>query len=506
MSNKTRLLKNSIYLYIRLGLLIIVGLISSRVILEQLGVDDYGLYSLIGGFVALLSILSSILTGSVSRFITFEIGKGDYESIRTLVLTIINALLIFAIIIFVIGTLIGPPIINYFLNIPKDNLRVALFVYFCSLASFCFNIFALPYQSLVIAYEKISFYSITSILESLLKLIAALLLFIIKDNRLYYYAIFILLISVIIRILYGIYCSVKFSVSKYKYHFNKKLIKPLFGFSIWIGFGSITGILKDQGTTILLNLFFGLVLNTVRGISLQVMSVMNQFTSTIGLAISPQITKAYSSGDKTESVNLTIFSTKVQGFLILLISIPFLISTSYLLKIWLKDFPEQTVPFVQWTIISCIITTLTNSCNPLFLAVGKLKIVQIMSGIVNILYVIFCYIGFKLGFSPVICMILLVFLSVIHFFILTFSINSNITFPLKYFISNCFFLILLIGSLDYIITKTFISIIKLNGFIELIINFLLSSLLLSSFTFLILDKKEKSQLKLKLKLAIKRFT
>lgn len=505
MSQKARILKNSIYLYIRLGFTTLVALITSRVVLEQLGVDDYGLYSLIGGFVALLAIFTSTFTGSVSRFITFELGKGNKEALRSLILTLINVLLIFAVVILIIGMIIGPPLISHFLNIPEDNIQVAQYVFICSLSAFCVNIMALPYQAIVIAYEKISFYSIISIADSAFKLTSALLLFLIKDHRLYYYATFILLGSIIIRIIYSIYCTKKFSVSKYQFHINKTLFKPIFGFSIWMGFGVMAGTLKDQGLTILLNLFFGLVLNTVRGLSLQVMTLLNQFTASLGLAISPQITKSYSSGNVEESISLTLFSAKIQGYLILLISVPIIICTQFILTLWLKEFPIQTVSFVQWIALSCVIITITDSCNPIFLAIGKIRNFQLQNGIVNISYIVICYIAFKYGAPPVFSMILFAAINVVSLFILIFNIKKDIDFPVKYFIGKCFLTFVLIGICDFLFVKGILYYLEINEFAELVLTVVISSTFLSLSMLLILNQSERIQLKNKIAVFLNKY-
>lgn len=445
-----RIIKNTVYLNIRLFFALFIGLYTSREILSVLGINDFGIYSLVGGFVSMLSILTNVFSGTASRFITYEIGIGNPEKLTQTVSTIINILILIAIGVFIIGLLMGNFVIENYLNIPKDRINATYFVYYCSLLVFSINLLSVPYQAILIAHEHMSFYGIIGIVDSLFKLIIVLLLPVFSFDKLYTYSILLTLSSIILRITYGIYCNHHFKESKYHLILNKDVVKKMSSFSLWMGIGSATGILKDQGLGILINIFFGLVLNAARGISLQVMNIFNSFALNISLGISPQITKSYSQGDYHRSISLTFISAKAQGLILIAITIPFILESHYLLDLWLETVPTYTKEFICWGLIVVFVHSITNSLSPIYLAIGDIKNVQIASTCINLLYLAICYLCCKIGMNVIICLQLCVLVEILYFVILSIHLHKKINFPRIKFIKKVIIPIAIIGIISTI--------------------------------------------------------
>ena len=451
-TNKT-IVKNSTYLYIRLLLSLIVNLYISRVVLEELGVKDYGLYTLVGGFVLMFNILTGAFSGTASRFITYAIGIGNETNLIRTISTIINLMIIIAMSVFVIGAFVGPFIIWNYLSIPDGSFDVAKFVFYCSLFAFSVNLYSVPYQSIVLANEKMDFYAIMSIVESLCRLGLVISMKLIQEPKLYYYALGLAIISVIVRIIYGLYCSRKFPESKLRMILDKKITKEMCSFSFWIGAGTAVGILKDQGTNIIVNIFYGVVLNAAMGICNQVMNLFNSLAMNIGLAVSPQITKSYSIGNIQISIKLTFSSAKAQGYLILFAIIPFLVELKYILTLWLKSYPLYTLEFVFWGAIVCLVHSVGSAYGSLFLAIGRIRNLNIICIVINGLYVALCYILCRKGVNVIICMELLLVSESILMIICYMTLKKQVGFPVYSFFVKVIVPMIIIGVTSFLITS-----------------------------------------------------
>lgn len=475
MDNKAdnkRIMKNSIYLYIRLFLAMGIGLYTSRVVLDVLGVDDFGLYSLVGGFVSMLTVLTGTFSGTAARFITYEIGVGNPEILRRTTSTIINLLIIVSIGVFIFGTIFGVVFIDKYLNIPSDRINAAYFVYLCSLFVFSMNLLAVPYQAIITAHEHMNFYAMMSVFESIAKLIVVLSLSCVSFDKLYFYALLFALISVLSRIMYGVYCNHYFVESRYHFLLDKSISKRMTSFSIWMGIGTASGIFKDQGLSVIINIFFNLAVNAARGISLQVMSVFNAFALNIGLAMSPQITKSYSQGNIERSINLTFLSAKSQGYLILVMMIPFLLESHYILTIWLKSFPEYTQEFVCWGVLISFVHVITSAFGPIYLAMGRIRNLQLAGSITNFLFLPICFLCCKEGLSIMVCVQFAFWLEIILLFMNCFFLKKEMNFPIGHFSRKVVLPMILVG----VITLCVVSCVKIIIVDESLIRLLLSSI------------------------------
>lgn len=448
----------------------VIGLYTSRVVLDVLGVDDFGLYSLVGGLISMLSILTGMFSNTATRFIMYEIGVNNPDNLKRTISTIINLLIVIAIGVFLIGLILGSYFIGKYLNIPPERLGAAYFVFCCSLFIFSMNLLAVPYQALIIAHERMTFYAIISILESVVKLILVLLLSYVSFDKLCFYAFFLALVSVLSRIIYGVYCNYHFKESKYHFILDRNISKQMTSFSIWMGIGTASGVLKDQGVNIIINIFYGLMLNAARGISMQVMSVFNSFASNIGIAMSPQITKSYSQGDIKRSINLTFTSAKAQGYLILVMMIPFLLESHYILTLWLKSFPAYTQEFVCWGVLISFMHAVTSAFAPIYLAMGRIKSLQLASSFLCFLYVPICYLCCKSGMDIIICMQLALGLEIILFFMSYFYLKIKINFPFYFFLSKVVLPMFMVGVITLCVAYCVRFIIKDESFARLMLS------------------------------------
>jgi O-antigen/teichoic acid export membrane protein len=369
--------------------------------LNLLGIEDFGLYNLVGGFTSLLSMLTFSISGCSQRFLTFELGTGNEQKLADVFVTIKRILYVFSVCFFCVSLLIGIYAINNIFNIAPNKLHIACVVYVCSLLLSVVQIIAAPYTSLVVAHERMSFYAGMSIIESTLRLGLILTLYAFgSDSRLVAYAFIILFVGILVRVVYGVYVSRNFKEVKRKAKFDRQIFKSLLSFSFWTSFGTSSGLLKDHGISILINLFFGLTLNAAIGIMNQVKGLIYNISSNLNLAISPQITKSFSSGNCDKSVELTFMLAKYQSILMSLVIIPIFFNCEYLLNLWLGDVPEYTPIFVKLICILQWLMAITQSNTPLFLAIGKIRNFQTIISVITLIIVPISYLFYRGGFPP----------------------------------------------------------------------------------------------------------
>lgn len=395
--NNKRIAKNTLLLYLRTIFLMLITLYTSRVILDQLGVDDYGIYNVVGGFVAMFSVISSALSSSISRFITFELGRGDIKRLTTIFSTSVNIQLGLCSIILVLGEAIGIWFVNTRMNIPPDRIIAANWVFQCSILTFCINLISVPYNSCIIAHEKMSAFAYISILEAALKLLICYMLIVSPVDKLIAYSLLMLFVAILIRFVYGMYCTRNFEECKYRICYEKEIVKEMTGFAGWSFFPNVAWIFNTQGVSVLINLFFGVALNAARGIASQVESAVMMFVRNFTTALNPQITKYYANGDKENMFLLMCRGTKFTYFLTLLMVLPLFLETEYVLQLWLKEVPTHTVIFVQLSIIGSIINNIGNTCYTACQATGNIKRYSIVVTTVGFLVFPLTWLGFKLG-------------------------------------------------------------------------------------------------------------
>lgn len=376
-SNNKRIAKNTILLYLRMLLTIVVGLYTSRVVLNTLGVSDYGVYNVVGGIVAMLSFLNSALTAASQRFISFELGRGDKDKLKTIFCTSVTIHAILAIIIFIIAETVGLWFVNTHLNIEPTRMTAANWVYQCSILTFMLTIVSVPYNSCIVAHEHMNAFAYVSILEVILKLLIVFLLLVINYDKLITYGILVLCVAFIIRLIYGLYCKRHFEECTYHFIFNKTLFKEMFSFAGWSVVGNLGFSFKDQVANVILNIFFGTVINAARGVALQVNGIISGFSSNFIMALNPQITKQYATGNIQNSMNLVYAGCRYSFYLLALVSIPVIINMDYILKLWLYNVPEYTSEFLKLALVAALINSIAQPLVTALQATGKIKIFQI---------------------------------------------------------------------------------------------------------------------------------
>lgn len=359
-ANKKRIAKNTLLLYVRMLFLMVISLYTSRVILNALGVNDFGIYNVVGGVVAMFSILSGSLSSAISRFITFELGKGDEENLKKVFSASVTIQLVLSAIIVVLIEAVGVWFLNAKMSIPANRIYAANWVLQFSVITFVINLISVPYNSTIIAHERMSAFAYISILEGVGKLAIAFLIMVSPIDRLIFYAILMCAIAVTIRFVYGYYCKKHFVECNYHFRWDKKLLKNMFGFAGWNFIGASSALLRDQGGNIILNLFFGPTVNAARGIANQVNNAITGFVTNFMTALNPQITKSYASGDRDYMMSLIFQGARLSYYMLLFLSLPVLVNTHYILVIWLKLIPEHAVTFVQLILIFALSESISN--------------------------------------------------------------------------------------------------------------------------------------------------
>ena len=394
--NNKRIAKNTILLYFRMALLMLVTLYTSRVVLDALGVEDYGIYNVVGGVVTMLSFISSSLSGATSRFITFEIGRGSHDKIRTVFRCSLTIYYIFAIIILVLAETIGLWFVCNELVIPADRLNAAIWVYECSVLMFIVSIISIPYNAIIIAYEKMSAFAYISIYEAVAKLAIAILIPFCFIDKLIIYAVLLLLMQLSVRFIYMRYSWKHFDETKdAKWLWNSHFSRELLSYAGWTMNGNLAIVGYTQGISILLNIFFGPIVNAARAISTQVQGAVTQLLGGFTTAIRPQIVKSYAQSDLQYMHTLLLKGTKFSFFLTLFLVVPIFINIDYILHIWLKEVPEYTSFFTRMSLLAALNIALGQPTTMAIHATGKIKRFQIIEGTLLLTIVPIAYVGLK---------------------------------------------------------------------------------------------------------------
>ncbi|RGM46942.1 MULTISPECIES: MATE family efflux transporter [Bacteroides] len=394
-SNNKRIVKNTAFLYVRMIFIMAVSLYTSRIILEALGVEDYGIYNIVGGIVSMFGFINASLSGASSRFIIYSLGEGDKIKSQEIFNSIMTTHYIIAAVVVILAETAGLWFVMNKLVIPDERLTAAFWVYQSTVLSSIIMLVSSPFNALIIAHEKMNAFALISVIEAVLKLFSVFVLFVLPIDRLVIYAILTVTVQVFIRILYTIYCKKHFSESHYHLRFKVDGMKSILMYSAWTMNGNLAIVGSTQGINILFNLFFGPIVNAAYGIALQVQSACNQFCSNFLMAVRPQIIKSYAQDDLSHMHQLILFSTRYSFYLTLLIAVPIISQADYILKIWLVDVPPYTVEFVQFMLVVALNTSLNGSVLIGIHATGDLKKFQMIEGTILLSVVPVSYVLLK---------------------------------------------------------------------------------------------------------------
>lgn len=387
-------------LYLRVIISMIISLWSTRIVLQALGVEDFGIFNVVGGIVVMFGVVSSSLSAAISRFITYELGHGNNEKLRLIFKTSVWIQSAISLIIIVLAETVGLWFLNEKMNIPVSQMTAANWVYQFSIMTFVLDLISVPYNALLIAHERMKVFAYVGIFASLAKLLVAWSLLLVSDGRLIMYAALVMAISVVTRMFYGVYCSRNFAETHGAKGFQRGMFKEIFSFAGWNFIGATAGIFRDQGVNILLNIFFGAAVNAARGIAIQVSSAATTFSNNFMTALNPQITKSYAAGDAKGAMGLVFTGARMGYFLMLLISMPIILQAPYILRLWLGEVPDYSVVFVRLVMLVSLVDVISIPLMTIMLAHGNIRNYQLVVGGCNLLILPLAYIVLWLGFPP----------------------------------------------------------------------------------------------------------
>lgn len=450
-ANNKRIAKNTLLLYGRMLFLMLISLYTSRVILNALGVEDYGIYNVVGGVVAMFSIVSGSLSAAISRYITFELGKKNIGRLKKIFCTAINIQLIIITIVIVLLETVGFWFLNYKMVIPIDRLSAANWVFQFSIITFAVNLWSIPYTASIIAHEKMSAFAYISVFDGIAKLIIAFAILLNPIDRLVYYGLLILIVGLIQRYLYTSYCRRHFHECKYEMVFDGNIMKEMLGFAGWNFIGASSVILRDQGGNILINLFFGPALNATRGIAMSVHAAVYGFVSNFMVALNPQITKNYASGDFDYMFNLTFQGARLSYYILLILALPIIFTTPYLLHLWLGSVPDFASNFVRLVLVFAMSESLASPLITVMLATGNIRNYQFIVGGLQLLNLPLSYVGLRFGLPPETIFVVAIIISVLCEFARLGMLRIMVGMSIKAFLKKVYFNVIVVTILSSII-------------------------------------------------------
>ncbi len=491
LSNSKTIAKNTIYLYIRMALSMVVSLYTVRAVVNILGIEDYGLYNAIGGVVTSLSFLTAVLANASQRFFAIEIGKGNLGDVNKYFCAIFQAYLVLTSVIFLLVESIGLYLLNNTMTIPGERLMASNIVFQISFCTFLISLLGAPFSAIVIAYEKMNIYAFASIFESFAKLGIVYCLYNSPIDRLVFYASLLLMVTISINIIY-LYNARKIANLKINLKVKKNILKELFSYSGWTLFGTMSGVAGSQGVNILLNIFSGPIANTAFAISNQVSSTIQMFASSFFTAVRPPLTKSYSASNFEYMYSLFNFSNKAIFALTFTLTFPLLAKTEFVLHLWLGKVSLYMVEFVRLMLIYALLISLSNPITTLVQAAGKVKMYHtIVDGFALFILPLY-YAFFKLGFDVKYSLCITVVVFAIAHLLRLYVLQTVVDFSIKNYMYRFLIPSMFVCLLSYVIHKTvsfYLNGIVCSNVIEIFVCSI--SVLILSFFFL-LNKAEKS--------------
>lgn len=416
-NNTKRIFFNTIVLYLRMFITMVITLYSSRIVLQALGVEDYGIFNVVGGIVALLTFLKSSLASSSQRFISYELGRKDEDQLKKVFGTCVTSHLLMSLIILIIAESLGLWFLNAKMNIPEGRMVAANWVYQFAVGSLILSMVSVPYNADIISHEKMTYFAVVGIVEAILKLLFAFALLFFNTDSLILYAFLTFFLNLLVFFSYITYCRHKFQESKGVFYFEKEQFKRVFSFSGWAILGQSAVVAANYGTGILVNMFHTVTANAAMGIAQQVNGALTGLTSNFQTAFQPQLTKSYAAKDYEYLNKLISYTSKISFFLLFIVTYPILLNINIVLNIWLTVVPEYTNTFCALFIIASLINALGTALWTSIFATGSIKSYQITSSLIFFSDVILVYIAFYCGCAPTACMVIKVLINLVILFV-----------------------------------------------------------------------------------------
>ena len=428
--NNKRIAKNTLFLYLRMFVMMLTALFTSRIVLDVLGAADYGLNNIIGGVVVLFSFLNSALLSATQRFLNFHLGRQDYKQTNVVFCMSMNTYLLLSIVVVVLGETIGLWFVNTNLNIPSERMYAAQWVYQFTLIQFVINLLRVPYNASIIAYEKMNLYAYVSLVEVIAKLLVVYLLYITTFDKLIFYSFLYTIVPLIVAFIYKIYCNRNFDTTKYKRIWDRIAFKEMFSFSGWSLFGSLANLAAQQGLNILINIFYGVTVNAAAGIANQVSTNVYGFISNFQTAFQPQIVKTYAAKEVERFHKLIFQTSKFSYFMVLVLVLPILFTIDGILDIWLKEVPRYTAIFCRLILVFLSIEAITAPLWMSVQATGKIRNYQILVASLIFLNFPLAYIVLKLGMPVYSVWVIRIIVNIVVMIARCIYMKKNLNFPL----------------------------------------------------------------------------
>ena len=450
-SDNKRIAKNTVYMYIRMFVTMLISLYTSRVVLASLGFEDYGLYNVVGGIIAMFGFLNGALSQTTSRYITFYLGKNDTKRLREVFSTGFYIHVLLAIIIVILAETVGLWYVYNKLVVPEGRFTAAMWLYQFTVITAAANIISVPFNASIISHEKISAYAFIAIAESVLKLIVAISLAHVPFDSLIYYGAMLLLIQLSYNAFGWIYSVKKFEGIRIQRVFDKGMFKEMFGFTGWNLLGNFSYMFFSQGINLMLNFYFGTAVNAARGIAVQVEGVVRSFATNIQTAINPQIVKSYAQEDKQRMFSLMFASSRYCYYLLFLLALPIILEADYILTLWLGSFPEHTVNFLRITLLNVTFEALSTPMFMANLASGKVKIYQICMGITSLVFIPITFVALKMSLIPEVVFLCLLAIRLVEMIERIFIIHAQIGLPRRKYMKEVLFNVAMVAGFSSII-------------------------------------------------------
>lgn len=483
--------KNTVALYIRMVVMMVITLFTSRIVLKELGVTDYGLYNVVGGVVTLFAFLRSSMSSSTQRFLSFEMGKGNVENLRNIFSICFSSHLLIAVVLFVLAETLGLWFLNSQINIPNGRLEAANYIYQFSVLSLCTSIISIPYTADIISNEKMGYFAFLGVFDAILKLLIAYMIAISPFDKLIFYGFLMFLVVFINLILNWIYCYHNFAETHYRFYWDKESFKRVFSFSGWTIWGQLAVVGSNQGSNILVNIFFSVTANAAMGVGHQINNAITGLISNFQTAFKPQITKSYAEQDYSYLNSLTKTAAKISFFLLFFVSLPIVANIDVLLNIWLDKVPLYANNL-------CVIFIFASLCNaisaPLYMnifATGNIKSYQMAMSLSYIIELIFVYVLFKIGISIIVGISMKAILNFIVIFIrLYYAKSTNPTFDSQGFIKKTLMPLMSI-SIIFFVLAYFLSEFHIGVIFQILVSFIIEIVAIFFCYFVGLSNSEK---------------
>lgn len=449
--NNKRIAKNTLFLYVRMLLVMAVSIYTSRVVLAALGVSDYGIYNVVGGIVAFLGFLNSSMANAVQRFLSFELGKGDEKAVNHIFCISLMSHIAISFFFLLILECFGPWFLQTQMSIPVDRLVVAHWVFQCSIVTMIFGFIQVPYNAIIIAKEEMDIYAYIGILEVILRLLIVFLLQISPFDKLQFYAILQMLVTVGILWFYMIYCRRKFVEAKFHIVRDRATFLSISRFAAWNLFGEFSWAMTGQGVNVILNIFCGTIVNAARGIAEQVNAAVMRFINSFQVALNPQVIKTYSSGHLQEMWKLLNRGCRFSFYLLLLLSMPLILEMDFVLNLWLVEVPEYATAFCQLVLVCSLVSIITNLFAQVVRATGKIRNYQVSTAIMQLMNFPLSYALLYWHFSPIYTMVVAIGVQAAIGIMRLFFVRRMLNYSIWSFMEEIFIPILKVAALSAIL-------------------------------------------------------